>query len=250
MCLYILYYHSHPDYPVILAGNRDEFYERTALPVHHWIDESGITGGKDMKEGGSWLAANKKGKFAFVTNYRDPESLKETAVSRGSLVSNFLARGQSEEEYLKSISAHDEHYNGYNLIFGGIDNLYYYSNVLKTGKKLGKGIYMLSNHLLDTPWPKAVRAKEMCDKIVLEHGKLDIDALFTVFHDSKRASDDKLPETGVGYNLEKMLSSIFIESNVYGTLATTILTIDNHRKLSLHERTYHPEGQHSLSFSV
>jgi len=248
MCLYILFYQSHPDYPIILAGNRDEFYERKALPLHHWVEQPGIAGGIDLKEGGSWLAVNNSGKFAVVTNYRDPKNIKDTAVSRGTLVSDFLIREYGYEEYLNIIAENNRDYNGYNLIIGNPHEVYYYSNMIHHYRKLAGGIYMLSNHLLDTPWYKALRAGKMCSEILNRGKEIDTDALFNVFTDQTTAPDDQLPDTGVGYTLEKMLSSIYIESKVYGTMATTILTIGNNGKICMYEKTYKPDGQTSLRF--
>jgi uncharacterized protein with NRDE domain len=248
MCLYILYFQSHPDYPIILAGNRDEFYDRKALPVHCWTDYPEIAGGKDLKEGGSWLAVNNSGKFAVVTNYRDPASIKDTAVSRGTLVSNFLIRKLGCEEYLNQIAENDGDYNGYNLIAGTHEEVYYYSNKIHQYSKLAKGVYMLSNHFLDTPWFKALRAREMCSEILSRGKEIDADALFSVFADQFTAPDDQLPDTGVGYNLEKMLSSIYIESKVYGTVATTILTMDKSGYVTIHEKTFNPPGRNVIRF--
>jgi len=248
MCLYILYYQSHPHYPIILAGNRDEFYERNASPLHRWTDHTNIIGGKDLKEGGSWLAVNNNGNFAVVTNYRDPANLRDNVVSRGSLVSNFLIQEYKPEEYLNKISESDNDYNGYNLIIGNHRKVYYYSNIIHHYKKLTKGIYMLSNHLLDTPWYKTLRAKRMCSEVIGMMKEIDIDALLRIFTDYTIAPDDQLPDTGIGYKLERMLSSIFIESAVYGTMATTILTIDNEGKVNIHEKTYKPAGQTSACF--
>jgi uncharacterized protein with NRDE domain len=250
MCLYILFYQSHPEYPIILMGNRDEFYERKALPVHRWAEQPEIAGGIDLKEGGSWLAVNNSGKFAVVTNYRDLKNIKDTAVSRGTLVRNFLIREHGYEEYLNEIAKNDKEYNGYNLIVGSPHEVYYYSNMIHHYRKLAGGIYMLSNHLLDTPWYKVVRAGNKCSEIINRGREIDMDALFNVFTDQTTASDDQLPDTGVGYPLEKMLSSIYIGSKVYGTLATTILTIDNDGEIILSEKTYQPAGQTTVKYNV
>jgi len=247
MCIYILFYQSHPDYPVILAGNRDEFYERKALPVHRWKGFPDIAGGIDLREGGSWLAAKRNGEFAVVTNYRDPANIKDTALSRGTLVSNFLTGDIKTEKYLEIISENAQKYNGYNLIIGNRHEAYYYSNIIHKYRKLSKGIYMLSNHVLDTPWYKTLKAKELCLK-VLSSKDINWDGLLGVFTDKTPAPDDQLPDTGVGYRLEKMLSSIFIESNAYGTMVTTLLTIDNKGKVNMIEKTYKPSGRVSLTF--
>lgn len=250
MCLYILFYQSHPDYPIILAGNRDEFYARKALPVHRWAEKPEIAGGIDLKEGGSWFAVNNSGKFAVVTNYRDPATIKDTAVSRGTLVRDFLIREQGYEEYLNKIAENDKEYNGYNLIIGSPREVYYYSNMIHHYRKLTGGVYMLSNHLLDTPWYKTLRAGKMCSEILKGGKEIDTDALFNVFTDQTTAPDDQLPDTGVGYPLEKMLSSTYIESRIYGTMATTILTIGNKGNISLLERTYKPAGQTTVKYNL
>ena len=159
MCLYVLLYKIHPKYPIILAGNRDEFYERKAFPIHWWKESPSVLGGIDLREGGSWLAVNRRGKFAVVTNYRDPQQIKDSAVSRGSLVSNFVRSDYSCIEYLETISANNLLYNGYNLIFGDCNEIFYFSNVVHEHTELKPGVYTLSNHLLDTPWYKSDEGK-------------------------------------------------------------------------------------------
>lgn len=237
MCLIFLSLNNHPNYKLIVAANRDEFYARKTAPAHFWEDNPNILGGRDLEASGTWMAMNKNGKISLVTNYRDPANINPHAPSRGQLVSDFLINNDSLEEYLKKVHANGSEYNGFNLLTGNPDELYYLSNYKSGIQKLESGIYGLSNHLLDTPWPKVKRGKEKFGRAVSK-SVIDPEVFFEFLYDEQRADDPLLPDTGIGLERERALSSMFIKSDGYGTRCSTIVLIDRKNNVLYSERTY------------
>jgi len=237
MCLIFLSLNNHPDYKLIIAANRDEFYARNTAPAHFWEDNPNILGGRDLQAAGTWMAMNKNGKISLVTNYRDPAHISPTAPSRGQLVSDFLINKDSPEEYLQKVQVHASEYNGFNLLTGNQDELFYLSNYKSGSQKLESGIYGLSNHLLDTPWPKVELGKDkFCSAI--SKPVVEPRVLFEMLYHEKRAEDKFLPDTGIGLERERALSSMFIKTNGYGTRCSTVVLIDRQNNVLYSERTY------------
>ena len=237
MCLIFLSFNQHPDYPLIIAANRDEFYDRPATPIGLWPDYTNILAGKDLTGGGTWLGVTKSGYFAMLTNYRDMASIKPNAPTRGKLVLDYLAGEFDAATYLQALDASAGIYNGYNIVLGTLNDPWYYSNQNHEFYRLGTGLYGLSNALLDTKWPKVDSGKEAFKQII-EAESLDIEDLFSLMYDKALAADDQLPETGIGFEKEKLLSSRFIEMPGYGTRNTTLLIKDKHDNVQVIERTY------------
>lgn len=237
MCLILLAYKAHKKYPFVLTANRDEFYDRPALPVGYWHDNPGILGGRDLEKMGTWLGITEKGRFAALTNYRDPSRLRKDARSRGNIVSGFLQGTDSPREYLNKVGGERELYNGFNLILGDASGCLYYSNVTNTFKELPPGIHGLSNHLLNTPWPKVERGKAKLEQTIQDKSFPDKDRLFEILADAKKAKDYELPDTGVGIERERMMSPIFIASPGYGTRSSTVLLIDRQNHVLFTERS-------------
>lgn len=237
MCLIFLSVQDHPHYKLIVAANRDEFYQRKTAPADYWQDHPEILGGRDLEAHGTWMAMNKKGHIAMVTNYRDIRNIKPVAPSRGALVTNYLLETGSPENYLNQLVLKDDAYNGFNLIVGSAEELWYHSNYKKGVYRLSPGLYGLSNHLLDTPWPKVERGLEKMREI-LTADEISSDSLFEVLVDDVIASDDKLPDTGVGLERERALSSMFIKSPGYGTRCSTVVLVDKSNNVQFSERVY------------
>jgi uncharacterized protein with NRDE domain len=237
MCLIVFAYNVHPSYRLILAANRDEFYERPSAPADFWEDQPQVLAGRDLKEGGTWLGVTKKGKFAAITNYRDPASWKNDAPSRGKLVSNYISGKQNADNYLKKISSQIDKYNGFNLLLGNDNDLFVFSNRGEK-QKLKPGIYGLSNHLLNTPWPKVSRSKRLLKAALDKKGNELEKALFALLSDRHIPPDNKLPATGIGLEWERVLSSIFITSPVYGTRSSTILLIGKNNRVIFVEKVF------------
>jgi len=227
MCVIFFSFQKHPEFPLILLANRDEFYNRPTERAKYWKDFPQIFAGRDLVGKGTWLGVNSQGKFAAVTNYRQPFAPKGLH-SRGNLTANFLKSDESAEDYLKEIQKQKDDFSGFNLLVGEINNqkneLFYFSNRGGEIKKLESGIYGLSNHLLDTPWRKVEKGKQFLRENLI--GKFSKDACFQLLGDETLADDEDLPDTGIGYEREKLLSAIFIKTPIYGTRCSTVLTFD------------------------
>ena len=237
MCLILFAYNVHPAYRLILAANRDEFFDRPSQPADFWPDHPCVLGGRDLKEMGTWLGVTKDGRYAAITNYRDPMSLKNDAPSRGKLVSDYLTGNLSAEDYLRNTMPSAPHYNGFNLLLGDPENLWVYSN-RGVALKLKPGIYGLSNHLLDTPWPKVQRGKRLLKKALDKKGDELDESVLSLLADRHVPPDDQLPDTGVTQEWERMLSPMFIASPVYGTRSCTALLIARNRRIRFIERVF------------
>jgi uncharacterized protein with NRDE domain len=248
MCLLFLSIDNHPNYKLIFAGNRDEFYNRKTAAAQFWDDDENILGGRDLVAGGTWLALTKQGRLGMVTNYRDPQNIKAEAPSRGHLVSDFLAGNDSPEKYLQRVSKDGKMYNGFNLIVGDKNDLWYYSNYRDGVEKLAPGFYGLSNHLLETAWPKVVRGKEQI-KPLIEGAVINPEALLDALYDEKIAEDGSLPATGLSLAQERALSSMFIKMEGYGSRCSTVILIDKADQVLFTERVYDPSTFHHSTAS-
>ena len=251
MCLIVFAYDVHPSYRLILAANRDEFYERPSAPADFWEDQPQVLAGRDLKEGGTWLGVTREGKFAAITNYRDPSAFKSNALSRGGLVSRYISGKQNPSHYLEEIFPQAGKYNGFNLILGEGRDIFVFSN--RGGKqKLKPGIYGLSNHLLNTSWPKVSRGKRILKAALGKKGNKLEEALFALLADRHIPPDSKLPATGIGLEWERVLSSIFVTSPVYGTRSSTILLIGKNNRVKFVEKVFdgNPEPWVTSRFSL
>jgi uncharacterized protein with NRDE domain len=159
MCLILFSFKHHPRYPLVIAANRDEFYNRASSPAAFWDDEPGMLAGKDLVAGGTWFGVTRSGRIAAITNYREPGFHRMDAPSRGALVTGYLRGAEAPEEYLKKLEKEAGRYNGFSLIWGGVRRLYYFSNRSGGFQEMTPGLYGLSNHLLNTAWPKVERGK-------------------------------------------------------------------------------------------
>lgn len=254
MCLALLACNTHPRYRLIIAANRDEFYRRPTAPAAFWAEAPEVLAGRDLEKGGTWLGVTTSGRFALVTNFREGGSNRGNARSRGELVSGFLIGAEPPHSYATRRAKEDAEYNGYNLIVGDTQALVYHSNRTHETRGLVDGIYGLSNHLLDTPWPKVRRSKEtLWGLLELEGGKL-VTGLFDMLADHSRPGDEHLPDTGIGMAWERLLSSAFIASDDYGTRSSTVVLMDRDGGGTFIERTFGPngiaEGEVSYRFEI
>ncbi|MCC6659029.1 MAG: NRDE family protein [Rhodocyclaceae bacterium] len=240
MCLILLAWQAHPDYPLVVAANRDEFHARRTAAADFWLDAPAVLAGRDLEAGGTWLGVSRGGRFAALTNFRDPGRNKPDAPSRGTLVSRFLAGTQTPQEYLDQIEASAASYNGFNLLFGDRHSLWCFSNCGEGKRRLDPGIYGLSNHLLDTPWPKVARGKSALT--VALQALPDEAALFTLLRDDRVAPDEALPRTGISLEWERLLSAAFVRMPGYGTRSSTVLLMDRQARLRFVEQSYLADG--------
>ncbi|NBC04541.1 MAG: hypothetical protein GVY20_12660 [Bacteroidetes bacterium] len=239
MCLIVFSYKEYQNYPFILATNRDEFYDRPTQAAHVWQTSPKILAGKDLKAGGTWLGISENGRFAALTNHRKMDDIKEDTISRGTIVKDFLLHKGNPREYLAELQRAGDKFNGFNLLAGTFDNLFYMSNKKEGVFKVQPGNHALSNAFLNTPWPKTEESSTAFKK-VLDEGEPLEDKLFEILLNDQRYSSDKLPDTGLSKDMEKAVSSVFIETDKYGTRSSTVIIVDNKMRVRFAERTYIP----------
>ena len=227
MCLIAFAWKAHPGYSLVVAANRDEWHERPAAPGAWWADHPDVLAGRDLQAGGTWLGISRRGRFAALTNFRDPSDRKADAPSRGQLVTEFLVGKQSAQEYLCALRENAARYQGFNLLVGDGDTLFYFSSRMGEIITVPPGVHALSNQALNQPWPKVENAKSALGAAL--HAKMPEDARRMAFYDllsnDKLAPDAALPDTGVGLEWERVLSPALIVGEKYGTRCSTVLTI-------------------------
>ncbi len=252
MCLILLAWQTHPDFPLVVAANRDEFFARPSAPADFWVEAPDILAGRDLQAGGTWLGVSRGQRFSALTNYREGSRQRADAPSRGALVADFLAGESDPEAYLAALSKRGADYNGFNLFVGEGQRLGYYSNRNSGTRWLSPGIYGLSNHLLDTPWPKLSLAKTAFAEALTQLPASD--AFFELLADQEIVPDTHLPETGVPLEWERILSAVFVNSPDYGTRASTLLTMHRSGQTKLIERSFGqgamPLGEVNKTFST
>jgi uncharacterized protein with NRDE domain len=237
MCLILIAIDCHPQYQLVVASNRDEFYNRPTLPAGFWPDNPSILAGKDLQQGGTWLGITTAGRFCALTNYRDPSNNNPQSPSRGHLVHNYLNSNLSPESYMEDLGNGGAEYNGFNLLAGTYESLYYYSNREKLIRSLEKGFHGLSNSLLDAPWPKVTKGiKSLAD--CMQHQDIKAEVLFGIMANREQPDDQDLPQTGVGLERERMLAPTYVVSQDYGTKSTTVLLVDRNNNVQLWERSF------------
>ncbi|WP_313950390.1 NRDE family protein [Accumulibacter sp.] len=241
MCLILIAWQAHPDYPLVVAANRDEFFSRPSATAEFWQDAPQVLAGRDLEAGGTWLGTSRTQRFAALTNFREGGRTRADARSRGALVADFLTGSAAPAEYLAQVAGDADDYNGFNLFVGDGRRLACYSN-RGDGQPhwLSPGIYGLSNHLLDTPWPKLASAKATFAKAL---ASLPARApFFELLADREIVPDSHLPETGVPLEWERILSAIFVKAEGYGTRASTLLVRQRNGQTTLVERSFDASG--------
>ena len=252
MCLILIAYQQHPDYPLIIAANRDEFFQRPTCPAEFWEDYPDILAGRDLEKGGTWLGINKSGCMAAVTNYREPSAEKSGLLSRGSLVKDYLQGDLSAKVYLNGLTDRRDHYDGFNLFAGDKEGLWFISSYMKTPRVLQPGVHGIGNGELDTPWPKVVLGTKVLSDLLEKDTELEPEALFSLLADRTIPDDIQLPDTGVGTQLERMLAPIFVSGGHYGTRSSTVLLCHVSGQINFTERCFDVAGQQgkTRSFEV
>lgn len=238
MCLILFAHRAAPGYALVLAANRDEFFARPSAPADYWKDAPHVLAGRDLTKGGTWMGVTRQGRWAAVTNYRDGTRASTGSRSRGELVARYLLEGSSAAAYAPAAATAGAEFQGFNLLLGDKDGMYCVSNRDGQPRALEPGIYGLSNHLLNTPWPKVERGKRAL-QAVLEGNSADAtEPLLALLADRRTADDEALPETGVGHDWEKLLSAAFIRAPGYGTRASSVLLIETGGEVSFRERSF------------
>jgi uncharacterized protein with NRDE domain len=240
MCLVLIAWRTDAKHPCVIAANRDELHSRPAAAAQWWQSSPPILAGRDLLAGGTWLGITRTGRFAALTNYRDPEQRRDGTPSRGALVTSILESGDTALQSLDYLREVGGRYNGFNLIFSDGERLAIYESVPGAGRELGPGIYGLSNHLLDTPWPKVRTAKSRLATALANLQSTE--ATLALLRDDQPAPDDELPRTGVALPWERLLSSAFVRAPDYGTRCSTLVRLDQNRHACFDEWTWDPEG--------
>src|SRR5699024_10267680 len=238
MCLVNLQWKTHQQYKLILAANRDEFYARPTTQAHFWEDKPFILAGRDLLGMGTWLGITKQGRFATLTNIRHPGEQTDGKKSRGDILSNYLSSDITPERFLEQLVYEKDRYLGFNLLLGTPDHLYYFNNQQGRIETVNHGTHGLSNHYLNTAWPKVVKGNQMLESVAKNHDVINPDTLFNILAHSEEAGTDELPDTGVGLELEKKLSPLLITTTDYGTRSSTVLLVDYNNHVHYFERTY------------
>lgn len=248
MCLILVVWRQHARYPVFIAANRDEYHDRATAHAAWWSDEPNILAGRDLAAGGTWLGVTRSGRFAALTNFRDPTRVRKDAPSRGSLVTGLLRSAETVAASLSRLRRIGGDYNGFNVIFSDGRSLGIYESVPGEGRELAPGVYGLSNHLLDTPWPKVANAKSRLLSAI-DAGR-DQSAALDLLRDATPAPQHALPSTGVSAEWESLLSSAFIKAPQYGTRCSTIVRMDAEAHAFFDEWSWDAAGEQAHRVSM
>ena len=240
MCLIVLAWRAREDLPLVVGANRDEWRARPTQAAHWWPDHPGLYAGRDLEAGGTWMGVTRGGRFAAITNFRDPSDRRTTAPSRGGLVTEFLLSAESPEAFLRSLATRAAPYNGFNLIAGDGKSLWCLASREDGPREIAPGVHGLSNHVLDEPWPKVVGAREAMSTAL---GRQDPEhVLEAYFSRTDTVADAHLPRTGVSLEWERRLSPPLITGEDYGTRSTSFITMDARGEIRLRELTRDSRG--------
>lgn len=243
MCILFLAVNQHPRYPLIIAANRDEFYARPTASSHYWPSMPNMLAGQDLEAGGTWMGVSAEGRFAALTNIRAPSPPRIESRTRGELVTQFIENGIDASQYATQLSANHNRYRGYNLLFGHWNSLQVYNNHLDRVEQVEDGYHGLSNAHFNAPWPKIEFGKAQMQHICEQSDEVDLEALFELMRNETKAPDADLPKTGIPFEKEKQLSSVFINIPDYGTRGTTIMSVDHAGNVNWCERVYNAAGE-------
>ncbi|HZZ94143.1 MAG TPA: NRDE family protein [Usitatibacter sp.] len=240
MCLIAIAWRARPDLPLVVAANRDEWRDRPAQPAGWWADRPGILAGRDLQAGGTWLGISRDGRFAAVTNFRDPSERRSTARSRGELVADFLAGTETPADYVERIAARAREYNAFNLLVADTATLWYFGSREGAPRPVEPGVHAISNHVLDEPWPKVMHARQAMESAIATADPAA--PLFEMLSDATPAVDEHLPRTGVPIEWERRLSPALIMGDDYGTRNSTVVVRHADGATSLEEWTRNGAG--------
>jgi uncharacterized protein with NRDE domain len=255
MCLILLALDVVPRRPWLLLGNRDEFHPRPSAAAETWDDAPDVIGGRDLEAGGSWLALNRNGRFAAITNVRSGKPRRGPR-SRGELVAAFVRGAATPDSYAAETALHREEFGPFNFVVGDHTAVACASSLRSEAWSLGPGVHVLSNGPPDANWPKVLRLRDRFLALVagerdresvvagaaFRESEPDDGALLDLLADDVQPPDDDLPETGVPFELERILAPVFIRGEQYGTRASTLAYARSDGRLVLHERRFGPGG--------
>jgi uncharacterized protein with NRDE domain len=240
MCLILFAHAAHPRYGLVVAANRDEWFRRPSAPAGFWADRPHVVAGRDLEQGGTWLGLTRTGRFAALTNFRDPRAKREGVPSRGALVSDYLVGDEPPLPYAERLAQSAGHYNGFNLLAGTPDRLVYVSSRDGRASRLEPGVHGLSNGVLNEPWPKVRKGRDGLATVLSR--EFDTEDLFALLKDRTLAPDTDLPDTGVSREWERVLSAMHIVADGYGTRCASVLLLGRDGDATFCERTFDPQG--------
>ncbi len=249
MCVIIFALRQNTRYPFIVAANRDEYYNRPTIVADYWSDLPEIIAGRDRQAGGTWLGLSRSGRFAAITNHYEPGRHNPRLQSRGELVTSFLVTDESMDEYSRQLDHSQENYNGYGLIFGSFSHLRYQTNRDSQIVDITEGVHGLSNHLLNTPWPRVEEGKRKLLEIARLEDQLQADQLFDILLESDASSADHSEEftSGILQSIDPAQMPIFIRLKDYGTRSSSIVLVDCDGTVTFEERTFAPSTRKILA---
>jgi uncharacterized protein with NRDE domain len=237
MCLIVIANDIHPRYRLVLGANRDEYRDRSAEPAGFWPDHPQVLAGRDRQAGGTWLGVTTAGRLAAVTNYRDPHQQVADPPSRGRLVADYLTGTMDTPAFQALLNRDGDSYDGFNLLYGTSDQLHYFTNRGGSSGPVKPGIHTLSNHLLDTCWPKTVAARERLEAL-LGNSSIEAEDILAALSDPAPFADGLLPDTGIGLERERLLSPLFIAGSEYGTRSSTVILVEHDGRVFFRERSF------------
>lgn len=241
MCLIAFAWRAHPRYDLVVAANRDEFHARPADVAHAWPDAPGVFAGRDRSAGGTWCGVDRAGRFAAVTNVREPDPPQPGQRSRGALVADYLAGDWRAQAYCEAVWPDRDEFGSFNLLVADRDALLCFGNRDARGiRPVSPGVHALSNGLLGDVWPKTRRASGALGARLAED-RIEPRELLALLADETPAAKEELPDTGMDETLEKQLSPIFIRGSQYGTRAATVI-LRGAGELRFVERGFGPDG--------
>lgn len=251
MCLIFISYNQSLRHRYVIAANRDEFRRRETASLDYLSETKNILGGQDLQAGGMWLGVCRGGKFGAITNFRDGKGRAADGPSRGEIVSQYLQCNESAIDAIKRLAEGSEKYTGFNVLFGDDRHLVYFSNKQNEIQILQPGFYGLSNHFLDSSWPKVEKGKELLRPYMCDCEHIDVAAITTLLQDTTVPGDTLLPETGIGLEWERFLGSIFIDGDEYGTRSTAVVEIGCEGDVIFTETSYiHGEEKKQISSQI
>jgi len=242
MCLILISFKQHAGWPLLLAANRDEFFERPTQAAKFWDDNPSILAGRDLKLGGTWLGMDKSGRIAAVTNYHEPSESRTGLKSRGFLVSNYLIGNKSPEDYLHTISGEIAQYDGFNLFVGDMDSLHFYSSYTAQPVLLEPGIHGISNGNLDYPWPKVTKGKDDIRKILDSDLYAEPESYFKLLADRDIPDDSRPLGNGEEIVPERSLAPVFVQGEHYGTRSSSVILCQADGRILFSERSFDRNG--------
>ncbi len=236
MCILLLAIDCVEGWPLVLLGNRDEFHARPSMGAQPWMSAADCLGGTDLEAGGSWLMQRNDGRFAAVTNVRSG-ARATLPRSRGELVRDFVLGNDAPSDFIDALLEQRERYAPFNLVIGERRAIWLIEGIDGRVHRLARGVHAISNGPFNARWPKA-DSLQTAFGAATARGLPEDERLFALLRDEREADPASLPDTGVGHELERRLSPIFIRDSAYGTRCSTLVLHDGDDGLHVRERLF------------